>query len=62
MRAPAGASRWRGPYLRKEVPLDPWGHAYVYESPGINGQDFSLNSLGKDGAAGGDGDNADIVW
>ncbi|MCY1276954.1 Type II secretion system protein G [compost metagenome] len=62
MRAPAGESRWRGPYLRKEVPLDPWGAAYIYESPGQNREDFSLRSLGKDGAAGGEGDDADIVW
>jgi general secretion pathway protein G len=31
---PREATNWRGPYLKKEVPLDPWGHAYVYECPG----------------------------
>ncbi|UXY50774.1 type II secretion system major pseudopilin GspG [Pseudomonas tohonis] len=62
IRAPAGESRWRGPYLRKEVPLDPWGAPYVYESPGPAGEDFLLRSLGKDNTAGGDGDSADIVW
>jgi general secretion pathway protein G len=62
MHAPAGEARWRGPYLRKEVPVDPWGSRYVYEFPGSNGQDFSLRSLGKDGVTGGDGDNADIAW
>ncbi|MDT4857542.1 Type II secretion system protein G [compost metagenome] len=62
VRIPAGESRWRGPYLRKEVPVDPWGNPYVYESPGADGQDFSLYSPGKDGVAGGDGDNADILW
>lgn len=62
MRAPAGETRWRGPYLRKEVPLDPWGSPYIYQSPGPDGQDFLLYSLGKDRAPGGDGDNADIHW
>jgi general secretion pathway protein G len=62
MHAPAGESRWRGPYLRKEVPLDPWGSPYVYQSPGPDGQDFLLYSLGKDRTPGGDGDNADIRW
>lgn len=62
MRAPTGERRWRGPYLRKEVPLDPWGSPYIYQSPGPNGQDFLLYSLGKDRALGGDGDNADIHW
>lgn len=59
---PAGESRWRGPYLRKEVPLDPWGTPYVFQSPGPDGQDFLLISLGKDRMPGGDGDNADIQW
>lgn len=62
VRAPAGEARWRGPYLRKEVPLDPWGTPYVFQSPGPGGQDFVLLSLGKDGVRGGDGDNADIQW
>lgn len=62
VRAPAGESRWRGPYLRKDVPLDPWGLPYTYQSPGPSGQDFVIFSLGKDRAPGGDGDNADIYW
>lgn len=62
MSQPTGESRWRGPYLRKEVPLDPWGSPYIYQSPGSQGQDFQLYSLGKDRMPGGDGDNADIHW
>jgi general secretion pathway protein G len=31
---PANAARWNGPYLQKAVPDDPWGHAYLYRSPG----------------------------
>ncbi len=53
---------WRGPYLRKDVPLDPWGRAYLYVSPGrVNPEGYDLSSLGADGAVGGSGDNADIA-
>lgn len=53
---------WRGPYLRKDVPLDPWGRPYLYASPGrVNPEAYDLSSLGADGAAGGTGDNADIT-
>lgn len=57
---PNDAEKWNGPYLNKALPKDPWGHAYVYRSPGTAGQDFDLISLGKDGKPGGDGDAADI--
>ena len=54
-------SNWRGPYLRKPVPLDPWRNPYVYVSPGrIHLTGYDLNSLGADGAVGGEGDDADI--
>ena len=52
---------WDGPYLPKNVPLDPWGNPYQYESPGEGGAPYTLSSLGKDGAEGGSDDNADIV-
>ncbi len=57
---PAQAAHWDGPYLAKAVPLDPWGHAYVYKSPGDHG-DVDLMSLGRDGQPGGEGLDADIV-
>lgn len=53
-------SRWAGPYLSKAVPLDPWGHAYVYRSPGEHAE-YDLSSLGRDGRPGGAGDDADVV-
>lgn len=54
-------SNWRGPYLRKAVPLDPWGQAYVYANPGeMNPTGYDLISYGADGAAGGEGEDADI--
>jgi len=53
--------KWHeGGYLEKgKVPLDPWGNAYIYVSPGLNG-DFDISSYGDDGAQGGDGKDADI--
>jgi general secretion pathway protein G len=60
MKQPAGENRWQGPYLRKDVPLDPWGAAYQYRQPGEHGE-FDLFSFGKDGKAGGDGEAADIT-
>ena len=55
-----GDSRWAGPYLSKAVPPDPWGHAYVYRSPGEHAE-YDLSSLGRDGRPGGAGDDADVV-
>jgi general secretion pathway protein G len=52
---------WDGPYLPRDVPLDPWGNPYVYAVPGENGKPYSLKSYGKDGRPGGESDNADIV-
>jgi general secretion pathway protein G len=59
--APAGAhaSAWQGPYLKKAVPMDPWGRAYVYRVPGQRAE-FELVSYGKDGKPGGTGEDADI--
>ena len=56
---PDGASGWTGPYLKKAVPADPWGRAYVYRVPGTKGE-FDLLSYGKDGKPGGTGEDADI--
>jgi general secretion pathway protein G len=53
---------WKGPYLRKEVPLDPWGHAYLYKAPGdVNTWGYDLLSYGSDGQPGGEGEAADIT-
>jgi general secretion pathway protein G len=57
---PENAPNWDGPYLKKEVAPDPWGHPYVYRFPGTHG-DFDLVSHGSDGQEGGEGDSADIV-
>ena len=53
--------RWRGPYLQKDVPLDPWGMPYQYRFPGAKqAADFDLYSLGADKMPGGSGDGEDI--
>ncbi len=55
-------SNWRGPYLRKQVPLDPWNNPFVYVSPGtLSRLGFDLYSLGADGKVGGLGEDADIT-
>ena len=64
-RPPAGdpaARNWRGPYLKKLVPPDPWGRPYVYLGPGqVNPNGYDLYSLGRDGVAGGEGEDADVT-
>lgn len=58
---PSGAANWRGPYLRKAVPLDPWKRAYIYRSPGKNSPDsYDLLSYGRDGQPGGSDEDADL--
>jgi general secretion pathway protein G len=59
--APAGMQNWEGPYLKKAVPPDPWGHPYVYLEPGTHQNDFDLASYGRDGRTGGTGEDADLV-
>ena len=54
---PANAPNWKGPYLSKGIPLDPWGNAYTYDYPGKhNPNGFDLLSNGPDGRAGTDDD------
>lgn len=57
---PSSETRWDGPYLKKAVPLDPWGKPYQYKSPGEHGE-IDLYSFGKDGQPGGSGEDADIT-
>jgi general secretion pathway protein G len=58
--SPGNAAGWEGPYLKKEVPRDPWGSPYQYRSPGEHGE-YDLASLGSDGAPGGDGEATDVT-
>lgn len=54
------ANKWNGPYLKKNVPLDPWGHPYQYRNPGSQGG-IDIVSYGKDGQPGGTGEDADLT-
>lgn len=55
--APSAAPRWKGPYLKRPVPPDPWRKPYVYRSPGQhNREDYDLFSYGPDGVEGGQDD------
>jgi general secretion pathway protein G len=55
------APRWRGPYLKRRIPDDPWGRPYEYRSPGGGSPDgYEMLSLGRDGQPGGTGEDADI--
>jgi general secretion pathway protein G len=58
---PAGVNKWSGPYLEMPPPLDPWGRAYIYRSPGVGNPDFDIGSFGSDGQPGGEGEAADIL-
>ncbi len=51
---------WSGPYLSGGLPLDPWGHPYVYQTPSDDQQSAKVTSLGSDGKVGGTGNAADI--
>ncbi len=55
--APAGVRRWKGPYLKRPIPMDAWGRPYIYRSPGQhNREDYDLFSYGPDGVEGNEDD------
>ncbi len=55
-----GIDKWEGPYLKKDLPNDPWGRPYNYQCPGTHGE-YDLLSFGRDGSPGGEGEDADVV-
>ena len=57
---PDADPRWRGPYLKRALPADPWGRPYRYERPGPQGREYRVYSLGADGVPGGSGEDADL--
>jgi len=56
---PGTMNGWNGPYIKGNVPQDPWGKPYAYSNPAASGG-LEILSLGADGVAGGTGENADI--
>lgn len=58
---PPNEPLWRGPYLKKGLPPDPWGHGYLYRMPGSDGRDVEVLSYGADGKPGGTGEDADVM-
>ncbi len=57
MQQPKDATHWRGPYLKQDIPNDPWGQAYIYECPGKNNETgYDLMSMGPDQKSGGNDD------
>lgn len=58
--APQNVPRWQGPYLKRDIPNDPWNRPYEYVAPGQHAE-YDLSSLGSDGQAGGTGEAADVT-
>lgn len=58
---PANEPNWHGAYLKKGIPADPWGKAYVYKAPGSDNREYEIVSYGADGQQGGEGEDADVV-
>lgn len=56
----SGIENWRGPYIKKDIPKDPWGREFAYTSPGEH-DEYDIVSLGADNMAGGEADARDIV-
>jgi len=57
VKAPSGVRGWNGPYVKGDIPLDPWGRPYRYTLQ--NGK-VEIVSFGANGAPGGEGEDADI--
>ena len=56
---PGGATGWNGPYLKSDVPLDPWKREYNYKYPGERGE-LDIFTYGQNGTPGGEGEDADV--
>jgi general secretion pathway protein G len=62
MVTPAGTAKWNGPYLRGDLPNDPWDRPFLYRSPGAAGAAYEIVSYGADGQPGGSGEAADVAF
>ncbi len=59
VKKPAGVAGWNGPYLKSDVPLDPWNREYLYKYPGERGE-LDIFTYGQDGSPGGEGEDSDV--
>ena len=60
MKKPSSGSGWNGPYLKSDVPLDPWKREYHYKYPGDHGE-FDIFTYGQNGSPGGEGEDRDVA-
>jgi len=52
---PTGVTAWNGPYVKGNLPVDPWNHPYNYANPSSRaGHDYDLCSPGPSATGGGD--------
>jgi len=58
---PLSEPNWNGAYLKKAIPVDPWGMPYVYNTPGREEREYDIVSYAADGKSGGEGDDADVT-
>ncbi len=59
VKKPANATGWNGPYLKSDVPMDPWNNEYQYKYPGEHAE-VDIFTYGANAAPGGDGEDADV--
>ena len=59
VKKPGNATGWNGPYLKSDVPLDPWNREYNYKYPGERAE-VDIFTYGANGSPGGDGEDADV--
>ena len=59
VRKPSNATGWNGPYLKSDVPMDPWNREYHYKYPGERAE-VDIYTYGANGSPGGDGEDTDV--
>lgn len=59
VRKPGSVTGWNGPYLKSDVPVDPWNNEYNYKYPGEHGE-LDIYSYGQNGTPGGEGEDSDV--
>ena len=58
-RKPSNATGWNGPYLKSDVPMDPWNREYHYKYPGERAE-VDIYTYGANGSPGGEGEDTDV--